>query len=50
MSTLEPDFYIFFNKKDIEGQDMEPYKTCVVPFGTTKLNLLMLNDSVTLNK
>ena len=29
---------------------MEPYKTFVLPFDTTKLNLFMCNDSVTLNK
>ena len=37
--TLEPDFYNFF-EKDIEGQYMEPYKTFLVPFDTTKLKLL----------
>ena len=26
-SALEPDFYIFYYEKIIEGQDMEPYKT-----------------------
>ena len=29
---------------------MEPYKTFVVPFDNTKLNLFMRNNSVTLNK
>ena len=38
--TLEPDFYNFFYEMDIEGQDMEPYKTFVVPFDNNKLNLL----------
>ena len=36
-STLEPDFYYIFYQKDIECQDMEPYKTFVLPFDTTKL-------------
>ena len=41
VSTLEPDFYDFYNEKDIEGQDMEPYITFIVPFYSTKLNLFM---------
>ena len=49
-STLEPDFYNCFFEKDIEGQDIEPYITFVVPFGTTKLNFLIRNESVTVNK
>ena len=43
-STLEPEFYIKLYEKGIEDQDMEPYKTFVVPFNTTKLNLFMNND------
>ena len=39
-STLEPDFYHFFYEKDNENQDMEPYKTFLVTFDYTKLNLL----------
>ena len=39
-STLEPDFYDFYYENDIEGQYMEPYKTFVLPFDSTKLNLL----------
>ena len=45
-STLEPDFYNFIHQKDIEGQDMEPYKTFLVPFDSTKLNIFMSNDSL----
>ena len=36
--------------KDIECQDIEPYKTFVVSFDTTKLKNSMLNESVTPNK
>ena len=49
-STLEPDLYRKLYEKDIEGQYMEPYKTFVLPFDTTKLNLFMRNDSVTIKK
>ena len=37
-------------EKDIEGQYIETYKTFVVPFDTTKLNLSMHNESVTPKK
>ena len=33
-------------EKDIEGQDMEPYKTFFVPFDFNKLNLNNINDPV----
>ena len=49
-SILEPDFYEKLFEKDIEGQDIETYKTFVVPFDNTKLNLSILNDSVKRNK
>ena len=42
--------YINFFEKDIEGQDMKPYKFFVVTFDTTKLNFFMRNDSVTLKQ
>ena len=48
-STLEPDFYKKI-EKDIEGQDIKTYKTFVVPFDNTKLNLSIRNESVTPNK
>ena len=35
-STLEPDFYLKQYEKGIEGQDMEPYKTFLVLFDSTK--------------
>ena len=51
--TLEPDFY-FYKKKNIEGEDIEPYKIFVVSFDNTKFKekiyLPMPNDSVTPNK
>ena len=34
------------HEKDIEGQYMEPYKTFLVPFGSTKLNIFMRKNSV----
>ena len=37
---------IYFYEKDIEGLDMEPYKTFFVPFDSTKLNLNNINDPV----
>ena len=43
-STLEPDFYKNLFEKDIEGQDIEPYKTFVVPFDINKLNRHMRNE------
>ena len=43
-STLEPDFYRKLFEKDIEVQDIEPYKTFVVPFYTNKLNRPIRND------
>ena len=49
-STLESDCYEKLFEKDIEGQDIETYKTFVVPFDNTKLNLSMHNESVTPNK
>ena len=49
-STLEPDFLKKRSENNIEGQDMEPYKTFAVPFDSTMLNLSMLNESLTLNK
>ena len=48
-STLEPEFYKKI-EKDIEGEDIETYKTFVVDFYNNKLNLPMCNDSVTPNK
>ena len=45
-STLEPDFYKKLYEKDIEGQDMEPYKTFFIPFVYTKSNLNNINDQV----
>ena len=48
-STLEPDFYNFY-EKDTEGQDTEPYKTFLVTFDSIKLNLFIINDSVAINK
>ena len=47
---LEPDFYKKLSEKDIEGQDIETYKTFAVPFYITKVNLSMINYSVTPNK
>ena len=44
--TLEPDFYDKQYEKDIEDVDMEPYKTFLVPFYYTKLNLFIRNDPV----
>ena len=44
--TLEPDFYKKLCKNNIEGLDMEPYKTFFVPFYSTKLNLININNSV----
>ena len=44
--TLELDFYKKLYEKDIEGQNMEPYKTFLVPFDTNKLNLFMRNGPV----
>ena len=44
--TLEPDFYDFYYEKNIEGQDMEPYKTFLVPFDSTKLKTFMHNNPV----
>ena len=41
--TLERDFYRGKYEKYIEGQDMEPYKTFLVTFNSTKLNLFMRN-------
>ena len=35
---------------NIEGQDIETYKTFVVPLDDAKLNLPMRNDPVTSNK
>ena len=49
-SILKPDFYKKPFEKYIEGQDIETYKTFVIPFDNTKVNLSMRNDSVTLNK
>ena len=43
-STPEPDFYIKLYEKDIEGQDIELYKTFFVPFDSTKLNLDNTNN------
>ena len=48
--TLEPDFYKKPFEKDIEGQDIEPYKTFVVPFDTNNLNHNIHNEPVTPNK
>ena len=48
--TLEPDFYKNIYERDIESQDMEPYKTFVVTFDNTKLNLFIHNDPLTLNR
>ena len=48
-SILEPGLYKLYENYN-EGQDMEPYKTFIVPFDTTKLKLFMRNDSVTLTK
>ena len=31
---------------DIEGLDMNQYKTCYVPFDSTKSNFLIFNDPV----
>ena len=45
-STIELDFYKKLYEKDIEGQDMEPYKTFSLPFDSTKLNPLNINDPV----
>ena len=39
-----------YNEKYIESQDMKPYKTFLVPFDSTKLNLLMRNNSVKIEK
>ena len=49
-STLETDFYLKKIEKYIEGQDIEAYKSFVVPFDYTKLNLSMRNESVTPNR
>ena len=38
-STLEPDFYRKLYENDIEDQDIEPYKTFLVPFDFTKVKL-----------
>ena len=46
ISTLEPNFYDKIYEEDIEGLDMEPYKTFFVPFYSTKLNLNNINDPV----
>ena len=48
-SILKTYFYNFF-EKDIEGQDIKTYKTFVVPFNNTNVNLSMCNDSVRPNK
>ena len=49
-STLEPDFYKRLFEKDIEGQDIDTYKTFVLQFDNNKLNLSMHNDSVKTNR
>ena len=43
-STLDTDFYKKRFENNIEGQYIETYKTFVVPFDNTKLNLSMLNE------
>ena len=48
--TLEPDLYRKLFEKDIEGQYIETYKMFVLPFDTTKLNMLICNELVTPNK
>ena len=50
ISTLEPDFYEKLFESIIEGQDIETYKTFVVPLNNYELNLSMCNYSVTKNK
>ena len=45
-STLEPDFCRKLYEKDIEVIDMEPYKTCFVPFDSTKSELNNINNPV----
>ena len=49
VSTLELDFYNFHYEKDIDGQDMEPFKIFLVLFDSTKLNPFMSNDSAKRN-
>ena len=49
-SLPESDFYKKPFEKYIEGQDIETYKTFVIPFDNTKVNLSMRNDSVTTDK
>ena len=49
-STLETDYYKKLFENNIEGQDIETYKTFVVLLGYTKLNLSMRIDLVTPNK
>ena len=38
--------FIKLYEKDIEGQDMEPYKTSFVPSDSIKLDLNNINDPV----
>ena len=49
-SKLELYLYKKLFENDIEGQDIEAYKTFVVPFDNNKLNLSTLNESSTPNK
>ena len=49
-SKLEPDFYRKSFENNIEGQDIETYRTFVVTLDNTRLKFPMHNDSVTQNK
>ena len=49
-STLELGFNKKRFEKDIEGQDIEAYKTFVVPLDNSNLYLLMRNYLVTPNQ
>ena len=46
LTTLESYFYKCFYEKDIEVEDMKPYKTFLVPFDSTKTNIFMSNSSL----
>ena len=44
-STIELDFYKSHYKKDIEGQDMELYKTFLVPFDKESIKTQKVNNA-----
>ena len=46
VSTIEADFYNNLYEKYIEGPDMEPYETFLVPFDYNKSELNNINDPV----